>query len=627
MNTSRITPIQSSSPVSKRHSKQSLNHLLNFTLPPRVQHPPPLPRRPRRSVRQLSWNKEKFINAQYRFVVRPTGDYTVHFADPDIYFQWKDILQVIISRPASDGNGAGCDSAANCPICLSLPVAPRITRCGHVFCYPCILHYLETGDNTKWNRCPICFDPITSGQLKVVQWSYAPCSPPPAPHHKLTLRLMERPHNTTLALPRSSTWPSLPSLEILPPHEAPFHFLPDVLNFSKFMLATPDQLVLDISRDIEDLDREAQLLLSYSDTLGISFVHRAREQCVAMLRDAQKMEEDGSLMQSIEEKRLLLREAQRTAEIRAPHAAVSSLTFVERPTPEHTQYQSPEALVSTGLAPILLPMNQGRSARQRRNVNPPPHSTPNYIFYQAATGANTFLHPLDTRILLSHFGTHAAFPNEITVGVASSSESTVDDDLRRRCRYLGHLAEGADVVFIEADLEAVVGLESLKPFENVLKIRLSRRKDPRIKAEGKEMAKLMDILSVSQSQVLLHDRGDERQITDESQDGDGDEGYSDGNVDFNVESGASVAHPPQAAISTTGAWGARSFASAAHSGVASIGQTINPPRSRLARNEPPTDWNYDEAWHDLEEAQLNGKRGRSKKLILLGGGGGRRGRN
>ena len=26
-----------------------------------------------------------FVNAQYRFVMDPTGDYTVHFADPDMY--------------------------------------------------------------------------------------------------------------------------------------------------------------------------------------------------------------------------------------------------------------------------------------------------------------------------------------------------------------------------------------------------------------------------------------------------------------------------------------------------------------------------------------------------------------
>lgn len=26
-----------------------------------------------------------FVNAQYRFVMNPHGDYTVHFADPDMY--------------------------------------------------------------------------------------------------------------------------------------------------------------------------------------------------------------------------------------------------------------------------------------------------------------------------------------------------------------------------------------------------------------------------------------------------------------------------------------------------------------------------------------------------------------
>ena len=37
-----------------------------------------------------------FVNAQYRFVMNPTGDYTVHFADPDMY--------VPIRAPLSDAN-------------------------------------------------------------------------------------------------------------------------------------------------------------------------------------------------------------------------------------------------------------------------------------------------------------------------------------------------------------------------------------------------------------------------------------------------------------------------------------------------------------------------------------------
>ena len=33
----------------------------------------------------------EFLNAQYRFVMKPTGDYTVHFADPDMYVL-KDLI-------------------------------------------------------------------------------------------------------------------------------------------------------------------------------------------------------------------------------------------------------------------------------------------------------------------------------------------------------------------------------------------------------------------------------------------------------------------------------------------------------------------------------------------------------
>jgi len=33
-----------------------------------------------------------FVNAQYRFVVHPAGDYTVHFADPDMYVLPRTLL-------------------------------------------------------------------------------------------------------------------------------------------------------------------------------------------------------------------------------------------------------------------------------------------------------------------------------------------------------------------------------------------------------------------------------------------------------------------------------------------------------------------------------------------------------
>ena len=82
----------------KMASGQSLNHLLNFSLPPRQSRfPLSLPRRSRRNgTHQDVWNKERFVNAQYRFVMTPTGDYTVHFADPDMYVLASDLLKKML---------------------------------------------------------------------------------------------------------------------------------------------------------------------------------------------------------------------------------------------------------------------------------------------------------------------------------------------------------------------------------------------------------------------------------------------------------------------------------------------------------------------------------------------------
>ena len=56
---------------------------------------------------------------------------------------------------------------------------------------------------------------------------------PKASGNRIRMRLVQRPQITTLALPRSPTWPS----EEVPINEAPWHFIPNVLSFSKFMLA------------------------------------------------------------------------------------------------------------------------------------------------------------------------------------------------------------------------------------------------------------------------------------------------------------------------------------------------------------------------------------------------------
>lgn len=64
-------------------------------------------------------------------------------------------------------------------------VAPRVTKCGHIFCWPCLLQYLQFEKQHAWKKCPLCADPIYKTDIKrtrlIVQ-----------DEGELTLRLMVR---------------------------------------------------------------------------------------------------------------------------------------------------------------------------------------------------------------------------------------------------------------------------------------------------------------------------------------------------------------------------------------------------------------------------------------------------
>src|SRR5207249_2267304 len=95
------------------------------------------------------YRKETFVQANYRFFLSPTSDHQQSLADPDHPVEWEAVQLVCIHTA----------TPPHCPICLETPVAAKITKCGHIFCYPCILHYLSIGERS-WKRCPLCFESI-----------------------------------------------------------------------------------------------------------------------------------------------------------------------------------------------------------------------------------------------------------------------------------------------------------------------------------------------------------------------------------------------------------------------------------------------------------------------------------
>ncbi|KAF5374830.1 hypothetical protein D9758_000560 [Tetrapyrgos nigripes] len=701
-----------------------------------------------------------FVNAQYRFIMNPSGDYTVHFADPDIFFQWHDILQVIIPRTEGTGH-------TTCPICLSPPTAPRMTKCGHVFCYPCILHYLHTSEN-KWARCPICFDSVNERQLKNVKWfdgpqsssspsssstSQSPSVSSPAPGTLLPMRLIQRPAGTTLALPRSSTYPSTLFPTSIPSTSAstgiiapPFYFLPDVYTFARFMLATPSQFISDLSDELADLEVEKRVLAGMRDEAGIAFVDGAVRRILGMIgrvkgeqigvslsgeagnwdlvqERIERVKKELAIVEDRAEKEKEWADRIKRAEEEKERERVDE---VDPKGAEQGEQEVPEEFLaiksggaftngsltlSNAPSPSKSTRNSDSIPRHPSNPHSSSAAPQTYYYYQAASGLPIYLHPLDIKILLTQFGNpvshpghpsqdspdsrsseqskpngskrnpkpkpntgrgrshhnnyyssssgggpaatgdYSALPDTILVKVDAFSEGTIDEDLRKRCKYLAHLPEGADVCFVEVDWElqssstsrSIPESESeslttilpatLQPFSHALSTRRSRRREKgrkderaRVKAEEKEWERewertRLNGLGVARGTSLPNGHLQSRV-----------EEFADGMGEVNVEVEQSQSEPqshstPVSAQSppASGVWGSRSFASAAQSPASAT--PSRRAQTRQTEREREDEWEMDIAWHELEQNLHNGRGGSVKTGGKKGKGGGGRNKN
>ncbi|XP_078441329.1 RING/U-box superfamily protein isoform X2 [Wolffia australiana] len=150
----RSSPTQS---AGRRNQSVNANYLLNFHFDPISRPAPRKPPTPKKQPKARPYNKDLFLQANYKFFVLDTGEYCRGSMDPDKMLEWEDIVCVRYLTPFE----------VHCPICLESPISPQITSCGHIFCFPCILQYLlMKGD--VWERCPLCFTMISAKDLYTV---------------------------------------------------------------------------------------------------------------------------------------------------------------------------------------------------------------------------------------------------------------------------------------------------------------------------------------------------------------------------------------------------------------------------------------------------------------------------
>jgi len=191
----------------------------------------------------------------------------------------------------------------------------------------------------------------------------------------LTLRLMERPHDSVIALPRSPHWPIDTSMGLACTQ-------PDALVFARCVLASRSLMTSSLEADMTSVEKDmSPPHASLLDELSLEFLRVAHAQLTEQWEQAQALPES----------------------------------------------------VGTQCMPD----------EHRHGMS--------YFYYQAASGQNVFIHPIDIKVLLSHFGTYAAFPDTLMVVVEHAEEGTVDESLRKRCKYMAHLPMSADVTFVEID--------------------------------------------------------------------------------------------------------------------------------------------------------------------------------
>ncbi|XP_075881686.1 E3 ubiquitin-protein ligase RNF10 [Nelusetta ayraudi] len=485
--------------------KISLNHLLNFTFEPRGAGlldggPSGWGRRNKWGHKHKPFNKELFLQANCQFVVTDEQDYQAHFTDPDTLVNWDCVQQVRIYS----------HEVPSCPICLYPPVAARITRCGHIFCWPCMLHYLSLSDR-NWSKCPICYEAVHGGDLKSV---VAMETRQYAAGDVITMRLMRREKGSLVAMP-SSQWVKV---------EEPVRVEDTRLSpYSKLLLTSPAQAL----NMLEEEKAVLQVQLSQEEDAQSCFTQSAL--CLLQEREEELLKQqkanigDGFDLSSltldepaspVEEVQTItshskpvlqylsafddeVEEFPEDSSVELPHGAEGVLQCVPEEIP---------ALTSVDEGAPEAPPHQEGSARQVEPGHPPASMVhgPYYYFYQAEDCQQMFLHPVNVRCLLRQYGSLEASPDSITASVVEIVGHTVTEEIRRRHRYLAHLPLTCEFSICELALQQpVLSKETLDSFADELekrrrlrqkKVREEKRRERRIEMEeNKKQGKFPEV--------------------------------------------------------------------------------------------------------------------------------------
>lgn len=400
-----------------------------------------------------------------------------------------------------------------------------------MFCLPCLIRYMHSEDanapppekKARWKKCPICWDSIYISETRPVRWYVGQEGDSPHEGGDVVLRLVKRKPGQTLAMPRESAEP-VPNDE-----DIPWYFAAEVMDYARVMKGSEDYMIQqhdEALEAIEQLQREDELMFGEdAEWTGraIRMLNEAKEKVKGMGNPPEQPKKPEQEEKKPDRPAIQFNEnddnvpdmyLQRHADMPSAASTIEQST-AQQPT---TSEERP----ANNTIPRTL-----REMRRRQTEKLQPSE---YLFYQALL--HYYLSPLDIRILKAAFGSYNAFPSSILPRVERVSHGhIVDDELRKRVKYLAHLPYGCEVGFLECDWTDLVPPQILEEFKPMLGKRRKRHdeKDAREekeririeKAEERELAAIRrkrssipnDMFS-SESLPVLGSNADQQSVSD-----------------------------------------------------------------------------------------------------------------
>lgn len=467
--------------------KLNLNHLLNFTYAPRNTHGPhwnnTWRNRNKWSTKKHKYNKEQFLQASCQFVVRAEGEYGVHAVDPDLLVDWDSIELIRLLG----------HEVPSCPICLYQPLAAKITRCGHIYCWSCILHYLSLSDK-PWRKCPICFEAVHKKDLKSV---VALSTHQYNTGEFITMRLMRREKGSVFAM-TINNWKD---------RKGTFLHVDDASEdvcFSKLLTATPSQVQsLILSRERQELNKamsedkdcpetcfiesaleflkERECELFKNQEIDSTTKHMSEIQLssspeepycnnLSSCRKYQNKEKNqitytNAFIEEVEEVSRMTSSSSleidensgENSELPVLPTTINTASFTgTRQRCESSGTDSIEGGVDVTAEDLDISDVHVDCSNAEKNV-----TKDNYYFYQAEDGQNIYLHALNVRMLVKQYGGLDKCPETITAKIIEKEGISMNEELRKRLRYLRHLPLTCEFEVVELLLKPPIISEEI----------------------------------------------------------------------------------------------------------------------------------------------------------------------